>query len=207
MKLVLFVLLVLGMPFIGVAYEGYTSFCSSVKNWPKKAEIVKPDSSKDSFAKESNLNKVMNSIDIQKAKGKHNSKNFVFVDARKKSDRKVGQIPFAIKITGNSSDTKKKGSANQFSTKKLLKEINKLAKKIRRKNKKSTEKLDLGLKDSYESINDLKNLNFIVFCNGRKCHRSTWGGCELLRLGIDPSKVHIMLEGFPGWKAGNGVIN
>ena len=197
--------LVKAMCFATVAFaypsKDSENFCHGIKKWPKKAPILAPGQGKG--LQETDLQKHFNTIDVGSALKNHMQKGFIFVDTRKHSDRKVGQIPYSLKITANPKDTTKKGSANEFSEKTLLKKINKLAKKIAKKNKKGGN-IDLGLAGSYSSVSDLKDLQFIIFCNGRKCHRSSFGGCELLRLGVNKKNIHIMLDGYPGWSAANG---
>jgi rhodanese-related sulfurtransferase len=46
----------------------------------------------------------------------------------------------------------------------------------------------------------MNEVRFIVFCNGRKCHRSTFGACKLRDMGIPRENVYVMLGGFPEWK-------
>ena len=197
MKAIVFFIL-LALPSVLIA-DDHTKFCNGIKDWPKKSPIQAPGASSEGL-QESDLQKHFNTIAVSDALTKHMTKGFVFVDTRKAKDRKVGQIPFAINITANAKDTKKKGSANEFSKNTLLKKLNKLSEKAKKKGKLQ----DMGLKEEYKSVTDAKDINFIVFCNGRKCHRSSFGGCELLRLGIDKSKVHVMLDGYPGWLDANG---
>ncbi len=53
------------------------------------------------------------------------------------------------------------------------------------------------------SIEELaNNYKFIIYCNGKKCHRSSYGACLLrTKIGVPAKNVYLMLGGFPEWKA------
>ncbi len=102
----------------------------------------------------------------------------MIVDARAKADRGMGKVPKTLNVVSDSKNSAK----HEFTEATFLKKFNKKR------------------KTSYASVKDIKE-NLILFCNGQKCHRSSWAACELRKAGMPADKIHIMTCGFPCWKA------
>lgn len=178
------ILLIISALFSTSAFaKDWKTFCKDVPVWPKGSEVPADAEYKDlatpvdgKFAKEKwdYMKKRKGSL---AAKGP-NSRSWVIIDARSGKDRSVGKIPKSALITADYKDS----SNNQFDDSFVTKKVNKL------------------LKSKYASVKDMKDVNFIVFCNGKKCHRSSFGACELRRLGVERDNTFIMLGGFPEWK-------
>jgi len=170
----------IAITFLGSAGVSYGAdldkFCKEVPNWPKGQEVP-PDASYKGIAKPVDGAFTKDKWDKMK-KGDKSAGKWLIIDARSKPDRSVGKVPKAALITADYKDDSK----NEFKDSILVKKINK------------------KLKTKYASVKDMTDVNLIVFCNGKKCHRSSFGACQLRKLGLKVDQVHVMLGGFPEWK-------
>ena len=163
-------------PFNNFCYGGGNEV--GVAKWPKGSKVPEDKKYTD--------NHVGTPRTPQFAFSKYSKPNWIIVDARSKKDRGVGVIPKTISITADYNDPSK----NEFKKAKILKKVNRFL------NRKKT---------TYKTFEDMaKNVNFIVFCNGVKCHRSSFGACKLREFGVKMEKVNLMLGGFPAWKEQKG---
>lgn len=109
---------------------------------------------------------------------------WIIVDARDKEARRAtGKITGTILLTSDYN----KDAENEFSKEKILKKL------ANKKNKKILTRNEIK---NVKKLSDLKNINYILFCNGYKCHRSTWGACQLREYGVPYENIHIVLGGF-----------
>jgi rhodanese-related sulfurtransferase len=158
--------------------EPLTEFCDKVAAWPL-GQLV-PDYKHYIDAT------VGTPIEPDFMKSKYSSKGWVFIDARGQDDRSVGKIPKTVLMTADYRDPK----LNELTPDNFATKVNKYLKKYQGLNKQL----------SIEALaNDFK---FIIYCNGKKCHRSSYGACLLrTKIGVPEDNVFIMLGGFPEWKA------
>ncbi len=154
-----------------------SEFCSEIPNWPRGQQV--PDMSEYLDAH------VGTPIDASFAKSKYRKKGWVIIDARGQKDRVVGKIPKTVTMTSDYV----KPALNEITEENFIRLVNKYLKKYEKSN---------HLYSSEELKNDYK---YIIFCNGKKCHRSSYGACQLrMQLGIPEENIYIMLGGFPEWK-------
>ena len=156
--------------------SSWQSFCEGVPDWPKGSEVP-------AASKYAGVAKVVDGAFTKskwdKMKGKDFSEGkWVIIDARSKPDRSVGKVPKSVMLTADY----KNASKNEIKEALVVKKVNK------------------RLKSSYKSLADMTDVNYILFCNGKKCHRSSFGACELRKLGVPENKLFLMLGGFPEWK-------
>ena len=109
----------------------------------------------------------------------------MIIDARGQKDRAVGKIPKTVMMTSDYNDQ----SLNEITLENFTSKVTKYLKKH--------EKIDNS--PSLETLsNDYK---YIIFCNGKKCHRSSYGACQLrMNIGIPEENIFLMLGGYPEWK-------
>lgn len=164
-----------------LAAKDWQSFCKEVPVWPKGSEVP-PDAEYKDLATPVDGKFAKEKWDaMKKRKGSMNARgpdSWVIVDARSAKDRSVGKVPKSALITADYNDASK----NQFNDTFVTKKVNRL------------------LKSKFPSVKDMKGVNFIVFCNGKKCHRSSFAACEMRRLGVQRDNLYIMTGGFPEWK-------
>ncbi|SMF51823.1 rhodanese-like domain-containing protein [Pseudobacteriovorax antillogorgiicola] len=175
MKLSIVIALLLAADAYGKTWQ---KFCEEVPDWPK-GSVVPGDEAYKGVAKPVDGAFTKGKWDMMK-KGS-SSEKWIIIDARSKSDRGVGKIPKSAMITADYKDDSK----NQFKEKTIVKKVNKM------------------LKSSYGSLADMKDVRFILFCNGKKCHRSSFGACEMRKMGVPENQLFVMLGGFPEWKDRN----
>jgi len=157
--------------------EPLTEFCSEVPKWPR-GQLV-PDNSKYLDAK------VGTPVDAGFTKSKYLEKGWVMIDARGQKDRAVGKIPKTVMMTADYNDP----ALNEITLENFTSKITKYLKKH--------EKLDNS--PSLEVLS--KDYKYIIFCNGKKCHRSSYGACQLrMNIGIPEENIFLMLGGYPEWK-------
>ncbi|OUR97420.1 hypothetical protein A9Q84_13930 [Halobacteriovorax marinus] len=153
-------------------------FCK-VKNWEKGL-----NTKKEVGVKLFNKLRVATPIEGKFAIEKLKKENWIVIDARDKEARRAtGVVSGTILLT---SDYNKK-SENEFSRDLILKVMSK------RKNKKILKNNKIN---EINEISDLNNIKMILFCNGYKCHRSTWGACQLREYGVPFENIFIVLGGF-----------
>ncbi len=157
-----------------VVDASYEPFCKKIPEWPKGSDV--PSDS------EYKVNNVGTPITAQFAKSKWKQPDWLIIDTRGKQDRALGKIGKTVLLTADYKNEKK----NEITEEKLTKKIKRLTKN-----------------DNFKTWDDIKNsnLNFIVFCNGKKCHRSSFAACELRRKGIPEDRVYLMLGGYPEWQS------
>lgn len=156
----------------------WKAFCADVKTW-KKGEPV-PAAEKYSEAGFANV------VKAQFVHENLDKPDYVLIDARSEADRGVGKLPKSIMLTSDDADPAK----NEFVKDKFITTVA----KYMAKNKKSK------VPASAKKIEDLGGTHYMLFCNGPKCHRSTYAACQMREWGIPAEKIHIMTGGFPEWK-------
>ena len=169
-------------------------WCAEVPNWAKGLKV--PEAKV--YEKDVNVSKVVDKDFVKSVWKKIDDKAltkddlWVIIDARSKSDR-TQIISKTVLLTSDYKDATK----HEFNEDLLTKKIGKrLKKSVSKENK------DLKSKLKFASIADInkQDVKVIVFCNGPTCHRSTFGVCELNRLGFKRDNINIFLEGFDGLK-------
>jgi rhodanese-related sulfurtransferase len=112
-------------------------------------------------------------------------KGWVIIDARGQKDRAIGKIPKTVYMAADYIDP----ALNEFTLENFTKKVTAYLKK--------QEKID-----HLPSLNELRNdYKYVIFCNGMKCHRSSYGACLLrMEIGIPEESVFIMLGGYSEWK-------
>ena len=158
--------------------EPVNAFCDQIPAWPQ-GQLV-PDYK--SFVDAT----VGTPVEPDFMKSKYRTKGWVFIDARGQEDRSVGKIPKTVLLTADYRDPK----LNELTPENFLSKVNKHLKKYQNVGK-------------FLSIEELaNNYKFIIYCNGKKCHRSSYGACLLrTKIGVPAKNVYLMLGGFPEWKA------
>jgi rhodanese-related sulfurtransferase len=155
------------------AHADSAKFCAEIPTWPPGSEV--PSNDKYLAA---NIGKP---VDAKFVAEHYKKSDWVLIDARADSDRAIGKIPGAVLATSDSKDASK----HEF-TKEILEQ--KLGEYFQAKGAPVT------------SFDDLKSKKIALFCNGRKCHRSSHAACELVKLGFSPDNIFLLLGGFPEWK-------
>ena len=154
-----------------------SEFCSEIPKWPR-GQVV-PDYTEYLDAH------VGTPIDADFVKSKYQTKGWVIIDARGQKDRAVGKIPKTVTMTSDYINPE----LNEITEENFIRLVNKYLKKYEKIN---------HLPSSEELKNDYK---YIIFCNGKKCHRSSYGACQLrMQLGIPEENIFLMLGGYPEWK-------
>ena len=111
-------------------------------------------------------------------------KGWLVLDARDKRSRGLfGIIPHTFLITADYLNPKD----NEFITSSMMKILNSPL-NLKKVNKRAI--------PTIKNILDLKKINYIIFCNGYTCHRSTWAACKLREMGVPYEKVHLVLSGY-----------
>ncbi|HYX34375.1 MAG TPA: rhodanese-like domain-containing protein [Oligoflexus sp.] len=146
-------------------------FCSAVPGWAIGEEV--PAAQEYSVLTHELL-------DAKKAAEIVKNEKVAFIDSRSDEDVKGGTIPRTIHIVSDSKDPAK----HQFSNEKFL-----------------VEKLNKKLNTQFSKVSDFKDYKVVLFCNGKKCHRSTFAACTLRDLGFPKDNIYLMLGGFGEWKA------
>ncbi len=117
-------------------------------------------------------------IKATEAKEMLSKPNWLMIDTRIKTDYATGTIPKTLPIVAHYTDEKQ----DEFREATVL------------------EKLNGFLKTKNKAVKEFTDLNFVLFCSGRKCHRTTYAACQLRDMGVAKDKIHMMLGGFPEWK-------
>ena len=154
----------------------WTALCEEVPRWPKGQEVP-PNETYQNLATPVDGAFVQGRWKVMKEGS--SKEQWVIIDTRSKPDRSVGKIPRAVLLTSDYHDVQK----HEIKDAKLIKKVNK------------------RLKKQYASIQGMQDVRFILFCNGRKCHRSSFAACELRRMGVPKDHIFVMLGGFPEWKS------
>ena len=154
-----------------------SEFCKEVPKWPR-GQLV-PEYSEYLDAD------VGTPVEADFTKSRYRKKGWVIIDARGQKDRAVGKIPKTVLMTADYKDP----ALNEITQENFSKKITKYLKK--------QEKID-----HQPSMDELRNdYKYVIFCNGKKCHRSSYGACLLrMDIGIPEENVFIMLGGYPEWK-------
>ncbi len=154
-----------------------SEFCSEVPNWPRGRLVPNHSEYLDAH--------VGTPVDANFSKSKYQKKGWVIIDARGQKDRAIGKIPKTVMMTSDYKNPSLNEITEQNFTRKITMYINKYEKN-----------------DNSPSLDELRNdYKYIVFCNGKKCHRSSYGACQLrMDIGIPKENVFLMLGGYPEWK-------
>lgn len=116
-----------------------------------------------------------NSKDCNFLKNKKSLDNFVLIDARSIGAR--GHIPNSVRILSDHDDPEE----HEFKKEIFEKKIKDYLKKKK------------GITNP-----DLTKLNYIIFCNGPTCYRTSWAACTLRKNGIRKDQLHLYLDGYLG---------
>ena len=151
-------------------------FCNNLDDYAKNKESTADHEAEIAqFATPLYANKAADCEIIKKYK----QADWALIDARDKASRKAtGSFDGAVFIESNHKDDSK----DKFNEKYLLKSLGKHF-----GNKKIT-------------LDELKEKELVLFCNGFKCYRSSWGACSLSKLGFKKEKVRVVLDGQAGLK-------
>ena len=154
-----------------------SEFCSEVPKWPR-GQLV-PEYSEYLDAD------VGTPVEADFTKRQYRKKGWVIIDAKGQKDRAVGKIPKTVLMTADYKDP----ALNEITPENFSKKITKYLK--------THEKID-----HQPSMDELRNnYKYVIFCNGKKCHRSSYGACLLrMVIGVPEKNVFIMLGGYPEWK-------
>jgi len=155
-----------------------SEFCSEVPKWPR-GQLV-PDYSE---YLDANLG---TPVDADFAKSKYRSIGWVIIDARGQKDRAIGKIPKTIVMTADYTNPDLNEITVENFTEKVIAYLQKYMK--------------IQHTPSLEELR--KDYKYIIFCNGKKCHRSSYGACLMrMNIGIPKENVFLMLGGYPEWKS------
>lgn len=155
-----------------------TEFCSEVPEWPR-GQLV-PDNSVYLDAH------VGTPVDVDFMKSKYEKKEWVLIDSRGQKNRSISKIPKTVLMTADYNNPE----LNEITADKFIEKVSRHLKKYHKV-------------DHSPSLEELRNdYKYIVFCNGRKCHRSSYGACLLrMKIGIPEENLFMMFGGYPEWKA------
>ena len=155
-----------------------SEFCSEVPKWPR-GQLV-PDYSEYIDAN------VGTPVDAGFAKSKYRKKGWAIIDARGQKDRAVGKIPKTVVMTADYTNI----DLNEITVENFTRKVSTYIQKI--------EKIQQPI-----SLEELRNdYKYIIFCNGKKCHRSSYGACLMrMEIGIPEENMFLMLGGYPEWKS------
>jgi rhodanese-related sulfurtransferase len=163
----------------GISYAALLSeFCSEVPKWPRGQAV--PSSREYLNAH------VGTPVEVDFMKSRYRKKGWVLIDARGQKDRATGKIPKTVLMTSDYNNPE----LNEITLENF---VNKVSRHIKKQDK----------LDNSPSLEELRSdYKYIIFCNGRKCHRSSAGACTLrMDIGIPEENLFLMLGGYPEWKA------
>ena len=185
------------------SFKDWKSFCESVPFWQKGLEVPGNEVYKKFGFEPINANAIMKkngnkTVLDNRFHYKKNKNGWLFIDARSKPDRSAGTIRRSVSITSDYSFEKNKEKNPKLAESDASRKLNEF-----RDESTFLALLNDGFKlgkakKTYNKIADIDK-EIVLFCNGKKCHRSTWGACMLRTLGYK-KPVKIMLGGFPEWK-------
>lgn len=162
----------------------FEKFCKGVPLWPKGQDVRKTPGLK---AYESV--KLGKPVEANFAIEKLSAPGWLVIDARDKATRETtGRVIGALQIV---SDYKIEAD-NEFTLNKILKSLN---------NKRVQKHLEKRSMAKIKNIADLKKQKFILFCNGYKCHRSSFAACQLRDMGVPYKNIFLTLGGFDEMKS------
>jgi rhodanese-related sulfurtransferase len=162
----------------------FEKFCKGVPSWPKGQDVRKNPGLK--VYEDVKLGKP---IGAKFAIQKLSMPGWLVIDARDKATRETtGRVIGALQIV---SDYQVKAD-NEFTLEKLLKSLN--SKRVHKHLKKRS-------MAKIENIADLKKQKYILFCNGFKCHRSSFAACQLRDMGVPFKNIYLALGGFDDMKS------
>lgn len=55
-------------------------------------------------------------------------------------------------------------------------------------------------KKKMPKLENLKDKNLVIFCNGPTCYRTSWAACSLMSMGYKKENLHLFLDGYLGIK-------
>lgn len=162
---------------------GFESLCKKIKDLPKGSDL-RTSILLETYKTHDLGNPVPDSFIISKL----TSRYWMAIDARdQKTKNATGLLSNTLSIVADpKSETK-----NHFTKKKLLHHFQR--KKVKRylKRRKISK---ITTKKVFEET------NYIVFCNGFRCHRSSFAACQLRRMGVPSKNIYLGLGGFEGLK-------
>ena len=183
------VLMIIGFPLgakSNMAKNGPLSleqFCNAVPGW-RGINIPKDVNLKNAFH---NIGNIISSefvlqhyqnpgwiiLDVRSAKARSDAGIFIYTAFIPAEDRSVSKDGFRQK---SKSESKKH----------ILERINETQKYMNKRIKRG----------AYPDYKNIIEPNFIIFCNGPTCHKSSWAACQLRSLGVPKEKIHVYLQGF-----------
>ncbi len=178
----LFLLLTVFLGLTSSAFsKDWKALCKEIPKWPESKKIP-PFTEYDQLAHTLSVDEGRDRWEEfkkwRRTKGA-TGKKWIFLDTRGKPDRIVGVIPRSIPLTSDPYDASK----HEVTAENIIK------------------KLNLVLDKTYKTIKDTQkdNIYFVVFCNGKNCHRTSYAACSLREMGFSRDDIFLMLEGYPGW--------
>lgn len=159
-------------------------FCKDVPLWPKGQDVRKVPG-----LGAYSVSSVGTPVDAKFGIEKLKASGWLVIDARDKATRETtGRVIGALQIV---SDYKVKKD-NEFTTKKLLKSLSS-RRSLKHFKKRSMKPVQIS--------EDLKAIKYVLFCNGFKCHRSSFAACQLRKMGVPFENIHLLLGGFDELKS------
>lgn len=155
-----------------IADHSWDRFCAEVPGWGDGQSVP--------VEAHYLASKVANSVDESFLLEKLGQRDWIVIDTRASTDIVMGKIPKTYHLAADYLDKQK----NEFNKKNLLEVI----------------KMHQERFVDSKNASSVLNYNYALFCNGRKCHRSTWAACELRRMGVPFERIHIFFDGFPKWR-------
>lgn len=167
----------------------FVKFCSKVPTWPKGQDVrEKPGMT--AYKKHT----IGNTTDAKFTLDKLYKDGWLVIDARDKATRRTtGKVVGTLTLVSDYNSVEK----NQFNLKTLLRKF-KTRKFIKHLSKRKIEDI--------ESIESLRKIKFVLFCNGFKCHRSSFAACKLREFGVPFENVYLNLGGFNSLKNAKAKI-
>jgi hypothetical protein len=158
----------------------FEKICSQIKKWPKGQDVRKIPGLK--AYSQHNIGTVVSG---KFAMSKIRKKNWIVIDARDRATKlATGLVANTIDIISDYQDD----SLHEYK-KNII--VSKLSTK---KNKKFLKRREIK---NILFFRDFKRIKVILFCNGYKCHRSSFAACELRRMGFPYENLFLSLGGYP----------
>ncbi len=112
-------------------------------------------------------------LDVRSKKARSNAGTFVYTAFVPAENRSV------------SADGFRQNSISE-SKKYILESINKAQKYMDKRIKRG----------AFPYYKNIAEPNYIIFCNGPTCHKTSWAACQLRSLGVPKEKINVFLHGF-----------
>jgi hypothetical protein len=167
----------------------FDNFCSGVSTWPKGQDVREKPGIK--VYKAQNIGNI---TDAEFTLDKLYKDGWLVIDARDKATRRTtGKVVGSLSLVSDYNSIEK----NQFELKNLLRKFS---------SKKFNKHLLKRKLEKVEEAKDLREIKFILFCNGFKCHRSSFAACKLREYGVPFENIYLNLGGFDSLKKAKAKI-